>query len=95
MPKRTANLTINSELLIIARSLNINISSVLEAALTEIVKQKKREKWLEENKDAINVYNEKIDEFGLFSDELRTFTKTQTLKEFSFECYGDAYERWK
>jgi antitoxin CcdA len=72
-PKKPTNLTINMDLLSIAKTLNLNISSVLETALTEVVKQKKREKWIEENKEAINTYNERINELGLFSDELRTF----------------------
>jgi len=72
-PKKPTNLTINMDLLTIAKNLNLNISSVLETALTEVVKQKKREKWIEDNKDAINTYNDRINEIGLFSDELRTF----------------------
>jgi len=72
-PKKPTNLTVNSELLNLAKSLNLNISAVLESALTEAVKQTKREQWLAENKDAIGAYNEKIKELGLFSDELRAF----------------------
>lgn len=72
-PKKATNLTINSELLSLAKKLNINISSVLEKALVEIVKQKKREQWLKANQKAIEIYNETINEHGLFSDEMRTF----------------------
>jgi antitoxin CcdA len=61
------------DLLNLAKSLNLNISSVLETALAETVKQKKKEKWLEENADGINSYNEHVEEHGLFSDELRSF----------------------
>lgn len=72
-PKKPANLTINSDLLAKAKSLDINISQVLEAALTEAVKREKREKWLDENADAIEAYNEQVSRFGLFSDGMRTF----------------------
>ncbi len=72
-PKKATNLTVNMELLNLAKSLNLNLSSVLENALAETVKQRKREKWLEENADAINSYNEHVDEHGLFSDEMRSF----------------------
>jgi len=72
-PKKPANLTINSDLLAKAKSLDINISQVLEAALTEAVKREKREKWLDENADAIEAYNEHVSRFGLFSDGMRTF----------------------
>ncbi|MFZ5950105.1 MAG: type II toxin-antitoxin system CcdA family antitoxin [Candidatus Rifleibacteriota bacterium] len=72
-PKKATNLTINSELLGLAKKLNINISSVLEKALAEVVKQKKKEQWLKTNKKAIDIYNETINDHGLFSDEMRTF----------------------
>jgi antitoxin CcdA len=72
-PRKATNLTINSELLSLAKSLNLNISAVLEKALAEVVKQKKREQWLKANKLAINIYNETVNEHGLFSDEVRTF----------------------
>jgi len=49
------------------------ISAILETALAEIVRQKKRERWLKGNKDAINIYNKVINEVGLFSDEFRAF----------------------
>ncbi len=72
-PKKPTNLTINADLLNQAKRLNINISSILEAALTDVVKQKKQEQWLKDNAEAITGYNEHVAEFGLFSDELRTF----------------------
>ena len=72
-PKKPTNLTINVELLNLAKSLNINISAILEAALSETVKRKKREKWLSENVEPIKIYNKHINEHGLFSDELRLF----------------------
>jgi antitoxin CcdA len=49
------------------------ISAILETALAEIVRQKKRERWLKGNKDSINIYNKVINEVGLFSDEFRAF----------------------
>ena len=72
-PKKPANLTVNMDLLNQAKSLNLNISSILEAALSDVVKQKKREQWLEENSDAIKEYNDQVSKSGLFSDEMRTF----------------------
>jgi len=72
-PKKPTNLTINSDLLNQAKSLNINISSVLESALADKVRQKKQAEWLEENKISISLYNNHIDNFGIFSDDLRTF----------------------
>ena len=72
-PKKPTNLTVNMELLNLAKNLDINISAILETALAETVKQKKREKWLSENAGSIKTYNEYINDHGLFSDELRMF----------------------
>jgi antitoxin CcdA len=71
--KKPTNLTINSDLLNQAKLLKINISSVLESALAEAVRQKKKAEWLEENKESISLYNSHIEKFGVFSDDLRTF----------------------
>jgi len=72
-PKKPTNLTVNTDLLSQAKALNVNISSILESALIETLKQKKREKWLLDNADAIQSYNEVIEQNGLFSDGIRTF----------------------
>jgi len=72
-PKKPTNLTINSDLLAQAKTLKINISATLENALSEALKQKKREVWVSENKEAIQSYNNRISEIGLFSDEMRAF----------------------
>jgi antitoxin CcdA len=72
-PKRPTNLTINTDLLTQAKGMKINISSVLEVALANALKQKKREQWLQKNSDAISEYNNQVSKFGLFSDGMRTF----------------------
>ena len=72
-PKRAANLSVNGDLLNKAKELDINLSATLEQALTEAVKQKQREQWLTENRNAITAYNEHVDVHGVFSDELRSF----------------------
>jgi len=45
-PKKPTNLTVNTDLLNQAKDLNLNISSILEAALTDVVKQKKKKNGL-------------------------------------------------
>lgn len=72
-PKKPTNLTINSDLLIKAKELKINISSVLEQALVERLKQTQSDEWLRENSDSIASYNEHIEQFGVFSDTVGTF----------------------
>jgi len=72
-PKKPTNLTINSDLLSQAKEMKINLSATLENALADALKTKKREIWKEDNKEAIHTYNEKINEYGLFSDGIRMF----------------------
>lgn len=73
-PKKPTNLSINSDLLKKARELDIdNLSAVLEQALAEQVKERQRERWLAENREAIAAYNAHVDQHGVFSDGLRNF----------------------
>ncbi len=72
-PKKSANLSINSDLLKKAKELNINLSATLEHALTQQVKKVARETWLKENKQALNSLNNLAEENGLFSDSYRNF----------------------
>jgi antitoxin CcdA len=72
-PKKPANLSINSDLLAKARALNINLSATLEKALTQQLKQKRRELWRQQNAKAIKASNSFVKSHGIFSDELRSF----------------------
>ena len=72
-PKKPTNVSINSDLLSKAKSLKINLSATLESALIELVNQRQREIWREENRDTIASYNQMIEEHGTFSDDLRSF----------------------
>ncbi|MBT4288717.1 MAG: type II toxin-antitoxin system CcdA family antitoxin [Deltaproteobacteria bacterium] len=72
-PKKATNLSINSDLLKKARNLNINLSSTFENALVEIVRKKQEEKWKQANAEAINTYNEFVEENGVFSQNIRSF----------------------
>ncbi len=72
-PKRATNLSINSDLLPKARKLNINLPATLENALTEELKNRQIEQWLEENTRAIQAYNDFVEKEGVFSEESRGF----------------------
>ena len=69
--KRAANLSVNAELLDQARTLDINLSATLERALEEEVRSRKRERWLAENRLAIQGYNTWVEEHGVFSPMFR------------------------
>lgn len=72
-PKKAANLSINIDLLNQAKVLHINLSATLEQALTEIIRDKHRQQWLEDNQQSIMQYNQRVEAEGCFSDSLRNF----------------------
>ena len=71
--KRPTNVSINQGLLEAAKALDINLSATLERALEAEVRTRKREQWLEENREAIAAYNRRIARDGLASDHVRAF----------------------
>jgi antitoxin CcdA len=71
--KQAVNVAINRKLLQAAREVRINLSATLEVALESAVRQRRRDLWLEENREAIQAYNRLIEQEGVFSDELGTF----------------------
>ena len=71
--KKSANLSINADLLKKAKSLDINLSATLEAALAAEVKRRRAERWLKENKASLDAYNAFVEKHGVFSDGLRGF----------------------
>lgn len=72
-PKKSTNLSINSDLLQKAKSHRINLSKTLEQRLAEILLEEKRREWQEENREAIEAYNHRIETKGVFSDGSRRF----------------------
>jgi antitoxin CcdA len=73
VPKRATNVSVRSDLLDAAREAGVNLSATLERALTEELAEAKRKKWREENREAIQAYNEHIEKHGVFSDDVRRF----------------------
>jgi antitoxin CcdA len=71
--KQPVNLSISGDLLNQARSAELNLSSILEMALQQKLRQLARERWLAENRAGIEAYNEQVEQHGVFSDGLRTF----------------------
>lgn len=72
-PKKSINLSINSDLLRQAKECRINISQTLELRLAELLREEKSRRWNEENQYAIEDYNRRIEAQGTFSDGLRRF----------------------
>lgn len=71
--KQPANVTVNADLLREAKALNINLSQVLERSLADLVSKARRDRWLEENGQAVDDYNRHIERDGVWSDRFRRF----------------------
>ena len=71
--KRAANVSVNQRLLEDAKALDINLSATLERAPEAEVRARRREQWLEENREAIAAYNARIERDGMLSDHVRAF----------------------
>lgn len=71
--KKPTKLSVNSDLLEKARALGIDLATTLEEALALEVHRRRREVWREENREAIEVYNEHVARYGVFSAGLRGF----------------------
>jgi|TARA_R110000868_G_scaffold23142_6_gene93883 antitoxin CcdA len=70
-PKKATNLSLNSDLLLKTRALNINLSATLEQALQDKLKAVEADKWQKDNVQAISAYNQFVEENGCFSDDYR------------------------
>lgn len=67
-PRKAVNLSINSDLLRQARELKINLSRILEEQLERILREERGRRWKEENREAIEAYNQFIEKHGVFND---------------------------
>jgi len=70
-PKRPTNLSLNAKVLEAARELGINISQTVDHLLAEEVRRLYQEKWLSENRRAIDEYNARIEREGTFSQRVQ------------------------
>jgi antitoxin CcdA len=67
--KRAVNLFVDADLLEAARRLRINLSETLERRLHTIVRAEQEKRWLQENRPAIEAYNQRVAQDGILSDE--------------------------
>ena len=71
--KKAANLSINSDLLRLAKESRINLSQVLEHRLIELLREQNQQQWSAENRAAIASYNQRVEADGVYSENLRSF----------------------
>lgn len=73
--KRAVNLTLSARTLEQARALGMNLSATVDALLAEEVRRRYWERWNEDNREAIDHYNERIARDGLPLARYRSFLK--------------------
>ena len=71
--KVRVSLTIDEALVAEAKAVGLNLSAVAEEAIRFQTRAEESRLWAERNKGAIEAWNRKIEEEGLWSDGLRLF----------------------
>jgi antitoxin CcdA len=72
-PKKATNLSLNAKVLDAAKALGMNISQTVDTLLADEVKRRYWQKWNEDNAQAIDHYNERIQREGLPLAKYRSF----------------------
>lgn len=71
--RRAVNLSVRSDLVQAARKRGLNLSRVLEEALDRRLRLEEARRWAEENREAIQAYNERIEREGLWHKGLTSW----------------------
>ena len=74
-PKRAVNMSLNAKVLDMACEISLNISQTVGALLIEVVMRQHWQRWREDNAQAIEHCNARIEREGLFSDRCRSFMR--------------------
>lgn len=72
-PKRAVNVSVDAEILAVAKDLGINLSQTLEDALRKLTKDERIRRFQEEIKPSIDSYNALIERAGFVGAELYDF----------------------
>jgi antitoxin CcdA len=68
--KRNVNLSVNADLVRLARERKINLSALLEESLVDSLRREELRRWKEESRESFESYNQMVAEHGLLSDDL-------------------------
>jgi antitoxin CcdA len=71
--KRPVNVKARADLVSEAKAYGINLSAAFEAALEAAVKDARVARWQEENREAFEAYDRRVQANGVFSDGKRRF----------------------
>jgi antitoxin CcdA len=72
-PRRPTNVTLPAKLLSEAKALDINVSQACEMGLAAEVAEERRRRWRAENREAIQSYNDYIEQNGIPLAKYRQF----------------------
>lgn len=72
-PKRAVNVSVDAEILAVAKDLGLNLSQTLEDALRALTKEERVRRFQEEIKPSIDSYNALIERAGVVGSELYDF----------------------
>lgn len=70
---RATNVTLSAALVEEAKSLGVNISLAATSGLEQAVARKRAERWAEENREALESYNQFVEAHGLPLNDHRLF----------------------
>jgi antitoxin CcdA len=73
VPRRATNVTLPETLLREAREMSINVSQACERGLALAVAETKAQRWLRENRDAMDAWNDYVEQHGLPLAAFRQF----------------------
>lgn len=73
--KRPVNLSLNTKVLDMARELGMNISQTVDALLAQEVQRRYWERWNDDNREAVEAYNARVERDGLPLARYRSFLK--------------------
>jgi antitoxin CcdA len=71
--KRAVNLSVDAELLAVARGMNINLSRAFEETLRNLTKEERIRQFQEEHREAFEAHNRFIEKHGIWSKKYRTW----------------------
>ena len=72
-PRKSTNLSLDSELTAEAKSLGISLSRAAEQGIADAVRTEKQRQWKEENQEATKSYNEWVEKNGIPLEKHRLF----------------------
>lgn len=69
--KKAVNLSLDAVLVLEAKAAGLNLSAVLEETLRAKLKERRWQKWREENRAAIEASNAQLERDGLWAEKYR------------------------